>query len=76
MEISDELKRNLIADVESICKVILDEETKESLMRCFEITIGTHEPKFVLSDVIKSVCEFNMNPDDCIRKADTCFKCL
>lgn len=23
-----------------------------------------------------AVCEFNMNPDDCIRKADTCFKCL
>lgn len=27
-------------------------------------------------DVIKSVCEYGMNPDDCIRKADTCFKCL
>lgn len=26
--------------------------------------------------VIKSVCEYGMNPDDCIRKADTCFKCL
>lgn len=26
--------------------------------------------------VIKSVCEYGMNPDDCIRKADTCFECL
>lgn len=26
--------------------------------------------------VIKSVCEFGLNPDNCIRKADTCFKCL
>lgn len=26
--------------------------------------------------VIKSVCKYGMNPDDCIRKADTCFDCL
>ena len=26
--------------------------------------------------VIKSVCEYGMNLDNCIRKADTCFECL
>ena len=26
--------------------------------------------------VSNSVCEFGLNPDNCIRKADTCFKCL
>jgi hypothetical protein len=44
MEISNELKNNLIADVENICAVTLDEETKTALMRCFEITIGTRKP--------------------------------
>lgn len=29
-----------------------------------------------LPPVIKSVCKYSMNPDDCIRKADTCFDCL
>jgi len=42
MKIDLTLKRNLIADVENICEITLDEDTKESLMRCFEITIGTH----------------------------------
>ena len=65
MKISDELKRNLIADVENICGVTLDEETKESLMRCFEITIGTHEPKFVLSDVSIAKRTFCLFPDIC-----------
>jgi hypothetical protein len=40
MKISEELKRNLIADVENICDINLSDETKESLKRCFEITIG------------------------------------
>ena len=31
---------------------------------------------FAIPPVIKSVCEFGLNPDNCIRKADTCFKCL
>ena len=31
---------------------------------------------FAIPRVIKSVCEFGLNPDNCIRKADTCFKCL
>jgi len=40
MGISEELKINLIADVENVCEVSLDKETKIALMRCFEITIG------------------------------------
>lgn len=40
MKINQELKENLITDVENICEVILDDETKEDLMRAFEITIG------------------------------------
>ena len=32
--------------------------------------------KLNIPAVIKSVCEYGMNPDDCIRKADTCFECL
>lgn len=36
-----------------------------------------HEVKNLnIPAVIKSVCEFGLNPDNCIRKADTCFKCL
>ena len=77
MEISDELKRKLIADVENICELTLDKETKESLMRCFEITIGTHEPKLVLSGVNNlenTVC------DDCFYEGtskwvDPCHSC-
>ena len=37
---------------------------------------STDEGQLTIPDVIKSVCEYGMNPDDCIRKADTCFKCL
>jgi len=40
MKITKRLKRNLIADVENICELNLNEETRTSLMRCFEITIG------------------------------------
>ena len=36
----------------------------------------TGERQSNIPDVIKSVCEFGLNPDNCIRKADTCFKCL
>jgi hypothetical protein len=39
MEISEELKIRLIADVENVCDIKLDEEIKKTLMRCFEITI-------------------------------------
>jgi hypothetical protein len=42
MKIAEELKNNLIADVENICEISLSEETRESLKRCFEITVGTH----------------------------------
>ncbi len=42
MEIDKDLKLNLIADVENVCCLDLDEETKEALMRCFEVTIGCH----------------------------------
>lgn len=42
MQIDNNLKENLIADVENICCLTLDEQTKEDLKRCFEITIGTH----------------------------------
>jgi len=46
MKINEELKSNLIADVKNICKCCLTNEEKEMLKRCFEITIGTHEPSF------------------------------
>lgn len=42
MEIDQKLKENLIVDVEHMCEMDLDEETKQDLMRVFEITIGTH----------------------------------
>ncbi len=40
MTIDNDLKDQLIADVENICELNLKEETKISLKRCFEITIG------------------------------------
>jgi len=48
MKISDELKRNLVADLERICDVKFDDETKEKLMVCYETTICAHEAKFLL----------------------------
>lgn len=41
MRISEELKDALIVDVEVMTGKIEDEEIKEMLKRCFEITIGT-----------------------------------
>jgi hypothetical protein len=43
MEISDLLKKNLVADVENIIETFLGDETKKELERAFEITIATHE---------------------------------
>jgi len=42
MSIDEKLKENLIADVENICGIELDEETKEMLKRSLEITIGVY----------------------------------
>jgi hypothetical protein len=39
MDISEELKVNLIADVENVLNKKLSFETKTMLMRCFEITL-------------------------------------
>ncbi len=44
MNISDELKSALLADVENVCELNLTEETKTALARCLEITIGTRQP--------------------------------
>jgi hypothetical protein len=43
MNIDESLKTNLIADVENICEINLDEETKISLKRAFEITLGCYK---------------------------------
>jgi hypothetical protein len=40
MEISNELKDNLIVDVEQSLDITLTENDKTFLARCFEITIG------------------------------------
>lgn len=84
MKISEQLKRNLLADVENICELSLNEETKESLMRCFEITIATHYPEFNLSLIKKlfyknkqKKCSHGFNLEEVLtRKGDaTCKLC-
>ena len=50
MKINSRLKRSLIADVENMCSIDLDKETKEGLMRCFEITIACHLPVLGISE--------------------------
>jgi hypothetical protein len=42
MKTDEQLLKNLIADVENICELNLRNSNKIALMRCFEITIGTH----------------------------------
>ena len=59
MEIDNDLKLNLIADVENVCCLDLDEETKEALMRCFEITIGLHELGARKIDMGKHIADFS-----------------
>ena len=41
-----------------------------------QATIEATKQALNIPCVIKSVCKYGMNPDDCIRKADTCFDCL
>lgn len=41
-----------------------------------QATIEATKQALNIPYVIKSVCKYGMNPDDCIRKADTCFDCL
>ena len=43
MDTDYQLRLNLIADVENICEINMDEETKVSLMRAFEITLGCNK---------------------------------
>ena len=70
-----------------ILEIIKDESEKADVRKytCingfgysqFERNIAERIVKlFAIPAVVKSVCEYGMNPDDCIRKADTCFKCL
>jgi hypothetical protein len=42
MKIDEQLKRNLITDVENIVSTELRPQTKKALMRCFEITVGNY----------------------------------
>ncbi len=55
MEINDELKSALLADVENICEINLTEKQKTALARCFEITIGTRQG-MVLTDAMCLKC--------------------
>lgn len=52
MTIDNELKKNLIADVENVCGLELTEEQRASLERCFEITIGTRSKSLGLHVVM------------------------
>ena len=56
MRIEEELKTNLIADVENVCNVFLTDEVKTMLNRCFEITIGTHLKVLNIDNVSDLVC--------------------
>lgn len=40
MKINEQLKDNLIVDVENILEIQLNDDDKEMLKRAFEITIG------------------------------------
>ena len=55
MDIPTDLKNNLIADVENICEMDLPEETRISLERAFEITIGT----YALTNATKTAKKLN-----------------
>lgn len=40
MKINEQLKENLIVDVENILEIEINEDDKKALKRAFEITIG------------------------------------
>ena len=52
-----------------------DFDYEYALKNCLS-ELDSEVKKLNIPAVIKSVCEFGLNPDNCIRKADTCFKCL
>ena len=59
MSIDETLKSNLIADVENILEeMYFSDEIKESLKRCFEITIGHHyaQSRDTVSDEDVQIC--------------------
>lgn len=56
-ELSNELKSNLIADVENILEDTLSEDTKIALARCFEITIGLYNNEQPSDEDIKKWAE-------------------
>lgn len=44
MKIREDLKNSLLVDIEHICDINLDKDTKESLKRAIEITIASNLP--------------------------------
>lgn len=44
MKIREDIKNSLLVDIEQICDINLDNDTKESLKRAMEITIASNLP--------------------------------
>ena len=72
MEIDNELKEQLIADVENILCTEINASTKQALVRCFEITIGSRILILTKSDDTKcNTCQFKERS----RYEEPCYKC-
>jgi len=70
MKIDEQLKSNLIADVENIADTNLRPQTKEALKRAFEITIGHHyvhqSPTELRKEVEGSKTDYKAKYEKCI----------
>lgn len=62
MKIPERLKKNLIADVENICEINLDDQTKTDLKRAFEITVGTGVPELKIQENDDQIILEQVNP--------------
>jgi hypothetical protein len=74
MEISDELKDNLIADVKNILDIELTPNEDSALARCFEITIGNAITKLQVNDKKEAIerCNHILGAND---ESGNCLKC-
>lgn len=81
MEIDDDLKEELIASVENILEIDLDEQTKLDLERSLEITLAVHVPALNISlgttvSEPQKVCGLNVvSLDESEAEAYVCPKC-
>jgi len=73
-EIKDLIEEDIYDAIYSNGTMAIETETGEK--QCNLPVVSNNDAKDILSDGKVVVCPYDRNPDNCNRKADTCFECI